>query len=245
MYKLKWPEIDINKIFTEINKLLQISYESILTLWDEYKTINSKYKHASLGEFKTLNSEEAFIIFIIMKLFNIRSIVEIGTLLGKSTRRLIDIKNELKLPIQISCYDIVNKVKYFKPNEAVLNVKDITKSIKEDVINNYEIPGLIYLDAHPYDITRNTINEVLSTDNWILAIHDCGAALCNPNMSISKDNPGAITSLTGHWERYVLSEIFGINDPLNISLNAQETATHKMCIFSTTHGLCIIIPKAK
>jgi len=242
MYKLKWPDkIDKELIFNELCIYFNVTRDIINNLWYEYLDIHTQHNHKKLGEYKTLNTEETFIIFIIMKLYKLETIVEIGTLLGKSTRRIIDIKTTLKQNILIKCYDIVNSVQYFKPSEAQLILKDITNSIKKDVIDNYKTPTLIYLDAHPYDITKNVILETLQSDNHFLIIHDCGEILCNPQMTISRNDP--ITSITGHWERYVLADVFGLSNPLDKLLNIQETQRHKMRVFSTLHGLCAIIPK--
>ncbi len=61
-------------------------------------------------------------------------------------------------------------------------------------------------------------------------------------MTLKKDNPG-VTSFTGIWERHVLAEIFGIPDPLSEQLDRLETATYQLCIFSTPHGLGVLVPK--
>lgn len=241
MYKLIWPKVDEAKVFEEIENFFGLSHDKVKRLYADYEEIVKEHNHALLGEMKTLNTLETFICFLMMKQYKPTALVEIGTLLGKSTRRILDIKNKMKLSTQVVCYDIVNKVKHFEPHEAELILKDITETVPEDIMEQWT-DGLIYLDAHPYRITYNVIAEVLKTDKWPLIIHDCGEVLCNPKMTLSKDDPN-ITSLTGHWERYVLAEVFGIKNPLDPRLNYQETETHKMKIFSTLHGLCAIIPK--
>lgn len=242
MYKLIWPDsVDHNKIFTEMSQFFNVPIDYINTLWDEYKSIHTKYGHAKLGERKTLNTEETFTLFVMLKIYKPVSFIEIGTLLGRSTRRLLDIKNELNMPFDIKCYDIVNAVKHFKPNEAELIVHDITNRVGA-TLDKYKTPGIVYLDAHPYDLTVEVIQEVLKRRDWTLAIHDCGEILCNPKMKISKDRPQDITSLTGHWERYCLADVFNVDNPLNPDLNYQETPTHKMRVFSTLHGICSVVP---
>lgn len=243
MYKLIWPDsVDRNKIFTEMADFFKVDMIYINELWSEYKTIHKKYGHSKLGERKTLNTEETFVLFVMIRIFKPINFLEVGTLLGRSTRRLLDIKKELNLPFNIKCYDIVNEVKHFKPHEAELIIHDITNNVKE-TLDKYSGPGIIYLDAHPYGLTVEVIREALARKDWALAVHDCGEILCNPNMSISKDRPQDITSLTGHWERYCLAEVFDIQSPLDVVLNKQETDTHKMRVFSTLHGICSIISK--
>ena len=76
-----------------------------------------------------------------------------------------------------------------------------------------------------------------------LVMHDSGKALCNPDMTLSRDDPGGITSATGHWERHVLCEIFDVDDPMTGEIDFQETPTHKLRVFQTTHGLATIVPR--
>lgn len=242
MYKLIWPEVTREQLFEEVSEFFKMDQEEVKTAWTEYSRICNKYKHSALGEKKTLNTDETFVLYLMLKLYNPASFIEIGTLLGRSTRRLLDIKKELRLPLEINCYDIVNKVTHFKMSEVKFHIQDITNRVKK-VIDSYPGPGMVYLDAHPYYLTTEVIRDILGRSGWVLAVHDCGEALCNPRMAISKDDPGAITSQTGHWERYCLAEVFGVSNPLDKALNSQETATHKMRIFSTLHGICSVVAK--
>lgn len=245
MYKLIWPkEIDTFSVLTEAAKFYGLrNGQTILKAWEEYLSFSKKMKYEkTLGELKTLNTLESFFLFFNIKLFNPDAIYEIGTHVGKSTRRIIDFNKKFRFNKPITCFDIMNIVKYWDKSEANLVIKDITNTIKENIIDKTET-GVIYLDAHPYDITLNCIKEVLKTKDWTLIIHDCAKHLCNPNMKIRKDEPEKITSLTGHWERYVLAEAFNVKDPLSSELDYVETDTHRMRIFDTMHGICVILPK--
>ncbi len=243
MFKVDWPKkIDINRLLEEISEFFTTPKTEVDSLWRDYRAFSKRHQHTKkLKDRKTLNTEESFILFLMLKKFAPKSIIEIGTQYGKSTRRMIDMTRELGMPIKIQCFDIANRVQHFQPDEANLVLKDLTDTIKHDVLDIHA-PGLIYLDAHPYKLTLNVIQEVLKTSDWRLVIHDCSAILCNPKMEITKDDPN-ITSRTGVWERYCLAEAFGIADPLDEKLNRQETPTHLMRVFSTLHGLCAIIPK--
>ena len=74
----------------------------------------------------------------------------------------------------------------------------------------------------------------------VLAIHDCTAGLCNPRMTLAKDDPN-VTSATGTWERHVLAQRFGIGDPLSPALDRATTPTHRLTIFDTPHGLGVVL----
>ncbi len=211
-------------------------------MWKAYRAFSKEKHYATLmGERKTLCIEEAFIIYVILSLFPPKAIVEIGTQYGKSTRRIIDIKNLLRLESNIVCFDIANQVKHFNPDEARLMLKDVTLTFQEDVLKTYG-SGFIYFDAHPYHLIKNAVHGIIENSDWIIAMHDCGRGLCNPRMEQSKDDPN-ISSLTGHWERHVLAEIFGISDPLSPALEDITTTTHALKIFETPHGLAVITPK--
>lgn len=242
MYKLIWPQVSHETLLSEAAEFFRVGYRQLELAYQKYQDICKAYGHSKLGELKTLNTDETFIIFLMLNFYNPASFVEVGTLLGRSTRRFIDIKNELNLPFDIHCYDIVNKVKHFKPSEAKLILHDLTGNVAK-TLESYPKPGLVYLDAHPYYLTTEVIRYVLNNPGWTLVIHDSGKALCNPNMTISKDDPSAITSQTGHWERYCLAEVFGKTGPFDPSLDNCETDTHKMRIFSTMHGICSVVPK--
>jgi hypothetical protein len=242
MYKLVWPTVTRAQLIEEASQFFRVDAQRLELAYQEYAAICKKYGHAKLGELKTLNTDETFIIFLMLKFYRPTSFIEVGTLLGRSTRRFIDIKKELKLSFNIDCYDVVNKVKHFSPSEAKLILHDLTGNVTE-TLEKYPKPGHIYLDAHPYYLTTEVIRYVLNNPGWTLVIHDSGKALCNPNMTISKDNPAAITSLSGHWERYCLAEVFNISGPFDPTLDNVETSTHKMRIFTTKHGICAVVPK--
>jgi len=238
------PEhIDMELLLSEISGFFNIEHGEVATMWQTYEAFSrdKNYKNI-LGEGKTLSTEEAFIIFIVLSFIRPRTIVEIGTEWGRSTRRIIDMKNILNIDGEIICFDINNQVKYFTPDEATLIVKDITWTFSKDVLNVYD-PGFIFLDAHPYYLIKNVVQTILNESKLPIAIHDSSKGLCNPYMTISKDDPTNISSSTGVWERHVLAEIFNIENVLSDKLDDVETASHRLRIFSTKHGLSVILPK--
>lgn len=234
-------KIDINRLQREISLFFRRDSREIKAMWEVYKEFYQKKRYADiLRECKSLCLEEAFIIYLAAAFYSPKNIIEIGTQYGESTRRLIDIKNLLRSDAKAITFDIVNKVRHFAPEEAGFILKDVTRTFRKDVLSTYK-PGLIYLDARPYYLLKNVIRDCLSASKWVLAIHDCGRGLCNPHMRLAKEDAN-VTSLTGVWERYVLAEAFGIKNPLSEELDYIETASHRMKIFSTTHGLALVLP---
>jgi hypothetical protein len=133
-------------------------------------------------------------------------------------------------------------VQYFeKGKEAEFKLLDLTGNFQKEIIDAYPNGGFIYLDAHPYALTKEVLNRVLANGKWCLAIHDCGKHLCNPSMDISWDRPDLITSNTGHWERHVFAEVFGFKSPFD-QIDQITTTKHRIRIIESMHGLAIIAP---
>jgi len=234
---------DIDKLCSDLHDLLGLEEIVLQTMWLEYWQFSQSQNYAeTLGERKTLATEEAFIIYVLASKFHPQNLIEIGTQYGRSTRRIIDLVQKLGLNASVNCFDIANLVKHFSPDEANLVLKDITETVKEDIFDCYE-SGIIYLDAHPYYLLKNILETFLESQNWILVIHDCSPGLCNPKMELSRGDALGITSLTGHWERHVLAEVFGVADVMSDQLNYGQTENHLRMIFDTPHGICVVLPK--
>jgi len=243
-YRPHIPSVDQDLLISQVSNYFRISSAQADSYYDEYRVLHNRKDYARvLGERKTLCFEEAFIISVILRLVRPANVVEIGTQYGKSTRRIIDIKNALNLNSQVTCFDIEDQVRFFESQEAQLILKDVTHTFQHDVLETCA-PEVIFLDAHPYYLLRNVISGVLDAPKGgcILVIHDCAKGLCNPSMRQSKDDPN-VTSTLGVWERHVLAEIFGIANPLSEQLDDIETVTHRLKIFGTPHGLAVIMPK--
>lgn len=194
------------------------------------------------GELKTLSFEEAFVICVALALHQPPVIIEIGTHYGRSTRRLLDIKELLGLKSQMICFDVMDEVRYFACDEADLILEDLKGRVRRDVLERYE-PGLIFIDTHEHPLLREVISGVLTGPNgWLLTIHDCGRGNCNPRMTSSVEDV-QINSETGVWERHILADLFHIEDPMSVSLDECETGTHQLKIFETLHGLALIRPQ--
>jgi hypothetical protein len=202
----------------------------------------SKDYERTLGEFKTLCFEEAFVLYVAMSVRRPRAVVEIGTQQAKSTRRILDIKNVLGLETRVVCCDLANEVQFFAPHEGELLLGDLTGRFHE-MLRDVD-PELIFLDCHAYGLLVEIVGSVLRyTAPRTLAIHDCGRGLCNPRMQIARDDPN-VTSSTGVWERHVLADAAGLAGPFDPRLDDWRGATRRLRIFDTTHGLALLIPRA-
>ncbi len=221
-----------------------LSRNDVDDMYQAYHHLHKRQRYRKLlGEKKTLCFEEAFVVYVAMTVARPATIVEVGTQYGKSTRRILDMKEALGLEAQVVCYDISDDVQFFSREEARLVIEDITGRFREAVLDPLK-PGLIYLDARPYALLKDVIGAFLDyTENAVLTIHDCGRGLCNPNMALAHDDL-EISSHTGVWERYALAESLGVEDPLDTRLDDLTTDEHRVKIFNTPHGLAVVARRA-
>jgi Glycosyl transferases group 1 len=225
-------------------QLFNLSKSDVEGLLQTYRACHEAKGYArTLGELKTLCFEEAFLLFVTLATLRPHTIVEVGTQHGKSTRRILDMLALLDLKCRVVCFDTVDQVQHFHPSEAELVLADVTGRFREDVLLAYQ-PQFVFLDVHPYHLLKEAITATLNAGDCVLAIHDCGRGLCNPRMTLSTDDPN-VTSFTGVWERYVLAEVFGVDDPLSRRLDDIATPTHHLRLFDTPHGLGIVVPQDK
>lgn len=237
-------QVDHGALLSDIADALGQPPERIRDLWAGYQGLMANKDHVNtLGQIGTTSSEEAFALHCLLDFARPENLIEIGTYQGGSTRRILDSINQLQLDTAVYTYDIEDMVRHFKPDEARLILRDVSGRVDEEILDRYP-PGIIYLDAHPWQLLQDVLRAALKRDDWILAIHDCSPILCNPRMTIPKDEPRLISARTGHWERHVLADVFGVEDPLDKQLDKLETQSHALRIFGTQHGLALIMPKA-
>ncbi len=239
------PErVDRGRLVEEICEFFRLqrsNVEAQLRMYAEFS--EAKGYARTLGERKTLCVEEAFLVYVTLAAVRPRTVVEIGTQHGKSTRRILDIKGLLGLDSRVACFDKEDQVQCFTPEEAELRVMDLTGKYADEVLQPYQ-PDFVFCDVHTYDLLKEVVTQTLRhAGNCALVLHDCGRGLCNPQMTLRKDDLD-VSSSTGIWERHVLAEVFGVDDPLSARLDDVRTAAHRLRVFGTPHGLAIILPRA-
>ena len=234
--------IDQQELCQQIAEFLKLSIDDVRRYYEVYQALHIQHQYQQrFGERKTLCFEEAFVLYVLIQRFPPKIVVEIGTQYGKSTRRILDILKSSHSNAPVICFDVLNQVKYFTPSEAEVIVKDVTDTVRQEVFEKYQ-SGLLYLDARPYSLLKNVIRTSLEYPGWIVTVHDCSRGICNPAMSLRKDDPN-VTSETGVWERHVLADVFGIRHPLDTHLDDLLTSTHHLKVFDTPPGLAAILPK--
>jgi len=234
--------IDEDSFLTGAADYFRLSRSEVKFSFDQYRAFTMEKRYAeTLGEAKTLTREEAFLFVLSCQLVKPKSVVEIGTQYGKSTRRILDLLQFLQIKAPVACFDIIDEIKYVSHDEISLHIHDLTQDFHQVVLTQLK-PSLIYLDAHPYHLLKNVLTQYLdwSKDQpCILAIHDCSKGLFKKRMHISPEEPSKITSRTGLWERHVLAEVFNSTQS---AIDSLKTPNHTLRIFDTQHGLAVISP---
>jgi hypothetical protein len=233
--------IDFARLQAEAGDYFHLSPEELSTSFQRYRRFHEERGYEqSLGESRTLSFEEAFLVFLSLQRIRPEKIVEIGTQYGKSTRRILDMRPLLDLEARVTCFDILDELRFVTRDEINLVIRDISGEFR--AVLEKEGPAFIFLDARPYPLLKEVVSEFLA---WslerpaILAIHDCSPGLYNPKMRLPKDQPERISSRSGVWERHVLAEVLSMPES---SLADARTATHHLRVFSTRHGLALLAP---
>ncbi|MBX3011964.1 MAG: hypothetical protein KF832_10685 [Caldilineaceae bacterium] len=193
----------------------------------------------TLGERKTFCFEEAFLFYLLAYYLRPSQVVEIGVQYGRSTRRIVDILHRLEVESHVTCFDVVDELKFVSHHEVALHIHDVTPDFSQVVLDQLA-PTIIYLDARPYPLLHTVVSEFIQwsrTRSAALLIHDCSPSLFNPRMLIDRNDYAAVTSETGVWERHVLAEVLGAP---NSQLDDLALPDHHLRIFGTPHGLAIL-----
>ena len=234
------PVMDRAAAVATAAELWSLSSSQAESLWKQHEAFVEKQGYGDeITAGKTLSLDESFFVYVLMARRRPRTIVEIGTQYGRSTRRIIDMGKALGLDPRVVCYDIADEVKYFdKRREAELRVCDITSHFRTEVMEGLK-PDFVFLDARPRPLIEAVVSGVMaSPGSSLLAIHDCARGICRRDAA---DMPLiSPTSMTGVWERHVLATAFGVADPLSPQLDSCDRFGLRLRIPPTRHGLALL-----
>lgn len=234
-------KVDHEQLVAQAADFFALTPDAARRGFSDYRRLHERHSYAAaLGERKTLSFEEAYLLYLAALHVRPAQVVEIGTQYGKSTRRILDLFSYLQMPVEVTCFDIADELRFVRRDEVQLDIQDITGQAREIVFEGMA-PGLTYLDARPYALLKDVIGEFLAWSPGrpvLLAIHDCTPHLYNPKMTVARDD-AEVGSHTGVWERHVLGELFATP---NERLEDVRTPAHRLRIFGTPHGLALIAP---
>jgi hypothetical protein len=181
---------------------------------------------------KTLSFAESSFIFKYIEKHKPKVILEFGTQHAVSTRIFYEICKSFGYEPTIHCFDIVDEIKYISKDKIIFHQEDIT-GIELAVINELT-PDLIFLDAHPYELTSNLVDICLAQKINFMA-HDVSLEI-HERARVQSDNFQNKSKYT-NWELFILME--KINNDLD-KLNHYSNEEMAINIIRDRFGLAVI-----
>ena len=170
-----------------------------------YNYFCTKYKYIKrmLNKDKSVSFNEAYIMYLLFKKFNITTMTELGVRYGISSRIWLTY-----LPQNGKLYAYDRKKIYDKRIKKIRD--DRFNFIKGDIDNTYKYQkeDAIFYDAHPYHLTKN-IAEYTKNKINIHCFHDVGKNCFLKNSYKVQDKLRSTCSdKYGWWERHIMAEVF-------------------------------------
>jgi hypothetical protein len=177
-----------------------------------------------LSKAKTLSKEECRQIDGYFRERKPITILEFGVQHGCSTRAFLDMAAWSNLEIDLHSWDIKDTVRHVDKKRFSLHIEDICGR-ESDVFDKYD-PDLVFLDAHPHDLTRNLMQECLKRKVDFMC-HDVCYAIGHDAAKLRSNNWTKKNTLDVQWELYHLCDLVDDslwkndsyeNDELTVSL---------------------------
>ncbi|MFA7220036.1 MAG: hypothetical protein WC119_06045 [Synergistaceae bacterium] len=187
-----------------------------------------------LGMAKTLSKEECRQIYNYMKEYSPKKILEFGVQFGCSTAVFLRISEWLGLNIELHSWDILDVVKKecVNRNDFHFHKEDISGR-EEEIIASYN-PDMVFLDAHPYHLTKALMLSCLKHKVNFMT-HDVAKDLYS---DLRKRSDGFKNlDAYGQWELYIMTELF--SDTLAVNDHFENDQVDITC-YRDKYGLSII-----
>jgi len=185
-----------------LSKFFEIDSSKVDYYYEEFSKFSS-YLKKTFKQDKSLSMQEAFALYLVSTLYDVKHVAEIGVRYGISTRFWL-----AALPgCAVTGYDLkklYNKRKKLKPIKSPnfnFIQGDVNKTWRE---SKYD---LIFYDAHPYDLTYKLATEMKDKVK-IHCFHDVGSLCFKKESSNIPREERIEIDVAGHWERHVMAEVF-------------------------------------
>lgn len=157
-----------------------------------------------LGKARSLIKEDCREIFQYIDENRPKTMLEFGVQYGCSSRVFIEIGKWFDYKIDLHSWDIVDKVKpeCINKNDFHLHIKDVTG--KEKLVFDTYNPDLVFLDAHPYQLTKALMQECLGRKIDFMC-HDVDLSVFK--RAEKQSNNFTNFMIYTDWELYVLGEL--------------------------------------
>lgn len=169
---------------------------------------NNTFDHSVLPSVlkkaRTLVKEECREIFQYMDGCRPNTILEFGVQYGCSSRVFVEMAKWLDYNVNLNSWDIIDAVRSdcISKKDFKLHIEDVTG--RESQIFDKYVPDLVFLDAHPYKLTKALIQECIKRKIDFMT-HDVEPSIFERARKKSKN----FTDLTVYvdWELYILGEL--------------------------------------
>jgi len=159
-----------------------------------------------LTKAKTLDKKECFEIYKYFLQYRPLIIFEFGVQYGCSTRFFLELSNHLNLNVVLHSFDIKNNVKYAEFKQFFMHIQDITEHV-DSVFKELPKPDLVFLDAHPYQLTKNIMKKCLKNQINFMT-HDVSQEIGKIRASKRTNQFTNFSPSTGaEWELYTICEL--------------------------------------
>ena len=157
-----------------------------------------------LAQARTLCKEECREIFKYMDIKRPKTIMEFGVQYGCSSRVFVEMGNWFGYKVNLHSWDIADQVREscISKLDFNLHIMNVTGS-ESEVIEKYA-PDLIFLDAHPYKMTKSLMSECLSRKIDFMC-HDVELELLERARKQSKNFIDF--NVYVDWELYILGQL--------------------------------------
>ncbi len=223
----------INPITNELTQFFEISTGRLSAIEADFLP-HTTYLKKVFRRDKSLSINEAFVLYLVARLFNSRQVAELGVRYGISTRFWLETLPECRL----DGYDVKKlfnaRKKRLKPIENP-NFKFIRGDLHKTWQNKpYD---LIFYDVHPYKLTRQ-IAVASKKDTDIHCFHDVGKKCYKPESSQIPPKKRTEFAEAGHWERHIMYEVFTAKTKTQSLVIGEEW---RSLIMDDNYGLGVVI----
>lgn len=185
---------------------------------------------------KTLSKKECNGIFDYMRDKKDIILLEFGTQYGCSTAVFLQIAKHLEININLHSWDVMDIVKkdIVDKRDFSLHIENITG--REKFIFNEYKPNLVFLDAHPYDLTKNIVSICLERKIDFMC-HDVSPEIYERTKRQTDNFINKSIKTKAAWELLILMEL--ISESLLTSNGFTNDKIRVNCI-RDKYGLAII-----
>lgn len=191
--------------------------------WLEYDVPNT------IKGVKTISKIECNALFDYFEHHKPVNILEFGVQYGCTTAIFLKLAQYLGYKINLNSWDIVDKVSRASKDDFTLHLENIENTPEKILLYN---PDLVFLDAHPYNLTKNLMNTCLSNKINFMC-HDIALLDRCQKESNNFTNKSVYTP----WESYLIGEII---NPVLWTSSSFENDTIKCQCIRDKYGLFIL-----